>query len=55
LANVGQREEWDVVEKKALAIGAERMVILDLQRELVEQLVWPAIQCQDSHTWIEYS
>ncbi|KIM96257.1 hypothetical protein OIDMADRAFT_58600 [Oidiodendron maius Zn] len=45
LANVGQKEEWDAVEKKALAIGAERMVILDLERELVEQLVWPAIQC----------
>lgn len=45
LANVGQKEDWDTVEKKALAIGAERMVILDLQRELVEQLVWPAIQC----------
>ncbi|KAL7622114.1 hypothetical protein AAE478_007616 [Parahypoxylon ruwenzoriense] len=45
LANVGQDEDWAAVEKKALAIGAEKMVILDLQKELVEQLVFPAIQC----------
>jgi argininosuccinate synthase len=26
LANVGQEEPWDEVEKKALKIGAEKMV-----------------------------
>ncbi|RQM08649.1 hypothetical protein DH86_00000370 [Scytalidium sp. 3C] len=51
LANVGQKEDWAAVEKKALAVGAERMVILDLQRELVEQLVWPAIQCKGNKTY----
>jgi argininosuccinate synthase len=45
LANVGQEEDWAAVEKKALAIGAERMVIEDLQREFVEELVFRAIQC----------
>ncbi|KAK3934711.1 argininosuccinate synthase [Diplogelasinospora grovesii] len=45
LANVGQEEDFAEVEKKALALGAEKMVIEDLQREFVEQLVFRAIQC----------
>lgn len=34
LANVGQEEDWADVEKKALALGAEKMVIRDLQKEV---------------------
>ncbi|OAQ73180.1 argininosuccinate synthase [Pochonia chlamydosporia 170] len=45
LGNVGQKEDWDAVEKKALALGAEKMVIVDLQKEFVEQLVFRAAQC----------
>ena len=45
LANVGQEEDWAEVEKKALALGAERMVILDLQKEFVENIIHRAIQC----------
>ncbi|KAJ9151902.1 Argininosuccinate synthase [Pleurostoma richardsiae] len=45
LANVGQDEDWQAVEKKALALGAEKMVIRDLQKEFVEQIVHRAIQC----------
>ncbi|KAI1402519.1 argininosuccinate synthase [Hypoxylon fuscum] len=45
LANVGQEEDWAEVEKKALALGAEKMVIRDLQKEFVEQIVHRAIQC----------
>lgn len=45
LANVGQEEDWAEVEKKALALGAEKMVILDCQREFVEEMVFRAIQC----------
>ncbi|KAK5993768.1 Argininosuccinate synthase [Cladobotryum mycophilum] len=45
LANVGQEEDWAAVEKKALALGAERMVIEDLQKEFVEELVFRSIQC----------
>lgn len=45
LANVGQEENWAEVEKKALALGAERMIIDDLQEEFVEKLVHRAIQC----------
>jgi argininosuccinate synthase len=45
LANVGQDEPWDEVEKKALKIGAQKMVIVDLQREFVEELCFRAVQC----------
>ena len=41
----GQNEDYDAVKAKALKIGAERMIIQDLQQELVEELVWPAVQC----------
>jgi argininosuccinate synthase len=33
------------VEKKALALGAERMVIENLERDFVEEIVFRAIQC----------
>ncbi|KAI0109350.1 argininosuccinate synthase [Hypoxylon sp. NC0597] len=45
LANVGQEEDWAAVEKKALQIGAEKMIIEDLKREFVEELCWKAVQC----------
>ena len=45
LANVGQEEDWDAVEKKALKIGANKMVIEDLQKEFVEELCFRAVQC----------
>jgi argininosuccinate synthase len=45
LANVGQEEDWDAVEKKALKIGAKKMVIEDLQKEFVEELCFRAVQC----------
>ncbi|KAM7185978.1 Argininosuccinate synthase [Naviculisporaceae sp. PSN 640] len=45
LADVGQEEDFAAVEKKALALGAEKMVIENLQKEFVEQIVFRAIQC----------
>ena len=45
LANVGQEENWDAVEKKALKIGAQKMVIEDVQKEFVEELCFRAVQC----------
>jgi len=45
LADVGQEEDWAEVERKALALGAERMVIENLQKVFVEELVFRAIQC----------
>ena len=45
LANVGQEEDWDAVKRKALKIGAQKMVIEDLQKEFVEDLCFRAVQC----------
>lgn len=41
----GQNEDYDAVKAKAQKIGAERMIIENLQQELVDELVWPAVQC----------
>lgn len=45
LAACGQSEDYDAVKEKALKLGAERMIIQDVEQELVDELVWPAIQC----------
>lgn len=45
LANIGQEEDWDQVRAKAKKIGASKMVILDLRRQLIEDYLFPAIQC----------
>lgn len=47
MADVGQEDAADApeIEKKALKLGAERMVIKDLQQEFVEQLIFRAVQC----------
>jgi argininosuccinate synthase len=47
LADVGQEDAADgaAIEKKALLLGAERMVIVDLQKVFVEQLIFTAVQC----------
>ncbi|RYP59476.1 hypothetical protein DL769_008507 [Monosporascus sp. CRB-8-3] len=45
LADCGQNEDFAAVEKKALALGAERMVIDNLQQEFVDEFIFRAIQC----------
>ncbi|KAI1130591.1 argininosuccinate synthase [Nemania abortiva] len=45
IADVGQPEDFEAVEKKALALGAERMVIDNLQQEFVDDVIVRAIQC----------
>ncbi|KAI8245434.1 Argininosuccinate synthase [Colletotrichum sp. SAR 10_99] len=46
VADVGQEEsDWASVEKKALQIGATKLIVDDLRREFVEELCWKAVQC----------
>ncbi|KAK8106805.1 uncharacterized protein PG998_008818 [Apiospora kogelbergensis] len=45
LADLGQEEDFAAVEKKALALGAEAMVIDNLQQEFVDELIFRGIQC----------
>ncbi|VUC28628.1 unnamed protein product [Clonostachys rosea] len=45
LADVGQTENFDQVREKAIKLGAETMVIENLQQEFVDEFIYPAIQC----------
>ena len=44
IANVGQNEDWKQVEKRALASGAKKVYCLDLQKEFVEDYIFPALK-----------
>ena len=43
-ANVGQKDELDGLEAKALATGASKYIELDLRKEFVEDFIFPAIK-----------
>lgn len=42
--DVGQKSELDGLEEKALATGASKLYIADLQKELVEDFIWPTLK-----------
>ncbi|MDR0867607.1 MAG: argininosuccinate synthase [Planctomycetota bacterium] len=42
--DVGQREDWAAVEKKALASGAKKIIVADLKEKFVRDFVYPAMQ-----------
>ena len=44
LANIGQTEDFDAAQKKALALGAKKVYIQDVCREFVEDFIWPAVR-----------
>lgn len=44
LANIGQEEDFEEAESKALALGATKFVCVDVRKEFVEQVCFPAIQ-----------
>ncbi|KAJ2715174.1 argininosuccinate synthetase [Coemansia spiralis] len=44
MANLGQEEDFEAAREKALKVGATKVFIEDLRRELVEELVIPTIQ-----------
>lgn len=43
-ADVGQKDELDGLEEKALKTGASKLYIADLQKELVEDFIWPTLK-----------
>lgn len=43
-ADVGQREDWASMEKKALASGAKKLIIADLKEKFARDFVFPAIR-----------
>lgn len=44
LAKIGQTEDFDAAQKKALALGAKKVYIQDVCREFVEDFIWPAVR-----------
>ncbi len=44
VANVGQNEDFDAIEKKAYATGASKVYIEDLRKELVTDYIIPAMK-----------
>jgi len=45
VADIGQEEDFEAAKEKALKIGASSVHIVDLRKEFVEKLCYPAIQC----------
>ncbi|MBL8180193.1 MAG: argininosuccinate synthase, partial [Blastocatellia bacterium] len=43
-ADVGQGDEMDGLEEKALATGASKLYVEDLREEFVKDFVWMAIK-----------
>ncbi len=43
-ADVGQEEDWEEVRRRALAVGAEDIVIRDLREEFVSEFVFTALK-----------
>lgn len=45
MADVGQEEDFKAAKAKALKIGASACYVEDLRREFIEELCFPAVQC----------
>ena len=43
VADVGQREDFEEVKKKAMATGASKVIVKDLKREFVTDYIFPAL------------
>jgi argininosuccinate synthase len=43
-ADLGQGEEIEGIREKALATGAEKVIVEDLKEEFVRDIVWPALK-----------
>jgi argininosuccinate synthase len=43
-ADIGQQEDWDAVRAKGLATGATKVIVSDLQKEFVEDYIFPAFR-----------
>ena len=48
-ADLGQAEDWEAVEKKALQTGASKFIVKDLREEFVRQYVFPAFRANAAY------
>lgn len=44
IGDVGQKDDFSLVEKRAKATGASKVYVLDLKREFIENYVFPALK-----------
>jgi len=44
VADVGQKDDFEAVKQKALAVGASKVVVKDLKKEFVTDYIFPAIR-----------
>ncbi|CAN8020009.1 unnamed protein product [Ixodes persulcatus] len=44
MADLGQEEDFQAAEKKALGIGAKKVIVKDVRAEFVSDFVFPAVQ-----------
>lgn len=42
--NAGQNEDFDAIEKKALATGASKAYTLDIREEFITDFIWPTLK-----------
>jgi argininosuccinate synthase len=42
--NVGQKEDWNEVKKKAIASGASKIFIIDAREEFAKDFLWPMLR-----------
>ena len=42
--NAGQKEDFDAIEKKALATGAVKAYTVDLREEFITDYIWPTLK-----------
>lgn len=42
--NAGQKEDFDAIEKKALATGASKAITIDLREEFITDFIWPTLK-----------
>ncbi len=47
--NVGQADELEGLEEKAIKTGASKLIIADLTDEMVEDVIWPALKMGASY------
>ena len=47
--DVGQNDELDGLEEKALKTGASKLIVADLTDEMVETVIWPALKMGASY------
>ncbi|ESZ98924.1 argininosuccinate synthase [Sclerotinia borealis F-4128] len=45
MADVGQEEDFEAAKAKAMKVGAVACYVADLKREFVDELCFPAVQC----------